>query len=355
MKINRNNYEVYFIDYLEGKLDEKLVDDFLEFLLQNPDLKQELTFFESVSVVPEEISFDKKELLFKEKFDSEIEFNRAAISILEGDSSSSEKAEFEKYLLTHPQKDKEIQLFNKTKLLPDTSVTFSKKNKLYKKPVGRTIIFWSARVAAILLLALTFYILIDNSSEEIVPQIQVAENKDEGTKKETSPEVKQVPVETEKQKTESTKKLAPKPAVKEVKQEPKNGKSLRETSKGRLEREDVAEIRSLVPVPKELKTIAASFEVQKPDVRLAAMNFTQPEIVPGYTEERLLADVVIEKTGLDKLSLNKITKAGLNLVSALSKEKFQYETNKEGKIVEYNYDSRLLAFTIPANNTERGE
>lgn len=355
MKINRNNYEVYFIDYLEGNLDEKLVDDFLEFLQQNPDLKQELALFESVSVVPEEISFEKKELLFKEKYDSENEFNRAAISILEGDCSTSEKAEFEKYLLTHPQKDKEFQLFNKTKLLPDTSVIFSKKNKLYKKPVGRTIVFWSARVAAILLLALTFYILTDNSSEKIVPQFQVAENKDEETKKETSPEIKQVPVETEKQKTESTKKITPKPAVKEVKQEPKNGKSLRETSKGRLEREDVAEIRSLVPVPDELKTIAASFEVQKPDVTLVAMNFTQPEIVPDYTEERLLADVVIEKTGLDKLSLNKITKAGLNLVSALSKEKFQYETNEEGKIVEYIYDSRLLAFTIPANNTERGE
>lgn len=353
MKINRNNYEVYFIDYLEGKLDEKLVDDFLEFLQQNPDLKQELALFESVSVAPEEITFDKKELLFKEKYDSEIEFNQAAISILEGDSTSSEKADFEKYLLTHPQKDKEILLFSKTKLIPDTSITFSKKNKLYKRPVGRTIVFWSVRVAAILLLAVTFYILIDNSSEKIVPQIQVAENKDEETKKETSPEIKQLPVETEKEKTENTKKPAPKPEVKEVKQEPKNGKSLRETSKGRLEHEDLAEIRIPVLVPGELKTISASFEIQKPVATLAKMNFTQPEIVPDNSEERLLADVVIEKTGLDKLSLNKITKAGLNLVSALSKEKFQYETNEEGKVVEYIYDSRLLAFSIPAKTEER--
>ena len=43
MKINRNNYEAFFIDYLEGNLDEKMVDDFIEFLQQNPDLKEELS------------------------------------------------------------------------------------------------------------------------------------------------------------------------------------------------------------------------------------------------------------------------------------------------------------------------
>lgn len=355
MKINRNNYEVYFIDYLEGKLDEKLVDDFLEFLQQNPDLKQELALFESVSLEPEEITFDKKELLFKEKYDSEIEFNQAAISILEGDSTTSEKKEFEKYISKYPEKERDLLLFKKTKLLPDTSITFSDKSKLYKKPLGRTIVFWSVRVAAILLLALTFYVLMDNSPEKIAPQIQVAENKDEDPKKETHPEIKQVPVEKEKGKTANSKNEVQKPAVKTEKQEPVREKSLRENSKGRLGHEDLAEVRIPVSIPDELKTITASFEVQKPLVALAAMNFAQPEIVPDYTEERLLADVVIEKTGLDKLSLNKIKKAGLNLVSALSKEKFQYETNEEGKVVEYIYDSRLLAFTIPANNTARGE
>ena len=91
MKINRNNYEAFFIDYLEGNLDEKLVDDFIEFLQQNGDLKEELSLFETVSIGQEEMTFSKKELLLKEKYDIESEFNQAAVARLEGDISEFEK------------------------------------------------------------------------------------------------------------------------------------------------------------------------------------------------------------------------------------------------------------------------
>ena len=64
-------------------------------------------------------------------------------------------------------------------------------------------------------------------------------------------------------------------------------------------------------------------------------------------EERLLVDRVIEKTGIEKFSLNKIAKAGLNLVTSISNEKFTYQTDEEGKVTEIVYDSRLLAFSIP--------
>jgi hypothetical protein len=50
MKITRENYEPYFLDYLEGNLDENLVDDFMEFLQQNPDLKNELEMYESITI-----------------------------------------------------------------------------------------------------------------------------------------------------------------------------------------------------------------------------------------------------------------------------------------------------------------
>ena len=43
MKINRNNYEMYFIDYLDGVLSPDLVSELLLFLDENPDLKEELS------------------------------------------------------------------------------------------------------------------------------------------------------------------------------------------------------------------------------------------------------------------------------------------------------------------------
>jgi len=167
MKINRNNYEAFFIDYLEGNFDEKLVDDFIEFLQQNPDLKEELSLFQTVSIGQEEITFSKKELLLKEKYDIDSEFNQAAIARLEGDISTSEKTEFEKYLSIHPDKQKEAELFNKTKLQPDKSLVFSKKKKLFRYSAGRTVLLWTSRVAAILIVALTVYILIENLSNNL--------------------------------------------------------------------------------------------------------------------------------------------------------------------------------------------
>jgi hypothetical protein len=90
--------------------------------------------------------------------------------------------------------------------------------------------------------------------------------------------------------------------------------------------------------------------IQKPELVLAQMKITLPETPVENYEERLLADVVKEKTGLGNLSFNKVAKAGLNLVSNVSGEKFSFDTNTEGQITELNYDSRLLAFSIPTKN-----
>jgi hypothetical protein len=94
----------------------------------------------------------------------------------------------------------------------------------------------------------------------------------------------------------------------------------------------------------------ASLSIPHTDVALAQMKITLPETPAQIYEERLLADVVKEKTGIGNLSLNKVAKAGLNLVANVSNEKFSFDTNTDGQITELNYDSRLLAFSIPTKN-----
>jgi len=63
MNLNRNNYEAYFIDFLEGNLNPAHVDQFLEFISQNPDLKEELHWFELISRPTEQVSFQYKNKL----------------------------------------------------------------------------------------------------------------------------------------------------------------------------------------------------------------------------------------------------------------------------------------------------
>ncbi len=42
MNITRDNYESWFLDYLEGHLEEGMVNEFIKFIHQNSDLKEEL-------------------------------------------------------------------------------------------------------------------------------------------------------------------------------------------------------------------------------------------------------------------------------------------------------------------------
>jgi hypothetical protein len=365
MKINRDNYEAYFIDYLEGNLGEDLVDDFIEFLQINPDLKEELSLFESVTAEAENVVFQQKEKLYKEKFDSEKEFDHAAIANLEGDISEIEKKEFEAYISKHPEKQKEIKLFSYTKFQFDESIKFQNKKNLYHHSVGRTVLLWATRVAAVLIVAMAIFWLSNESSDKFTPQNQLAEVKDNTPDKEEAtektPPSNEVNVPLRKEDPPKTKEKTQKETPKTLKSVPKETvkpretKSLRETTKGRMGGEDIALLRIPVEVPNKISPRTVTFAAQNNSLALAAM----PEIhVPKSKdpfEERLLADVVKEKTGLDHLSLNKITKAGLQLVSNISKDKFSYETNNEGKVTEVNLDTRLLAFSIPTKNEESGE
>lgn len=364
MKINRNNYEAYFIDYLEGNLDEKLVNDFIEFIQQNPDLKAEMELFNSVSLEPEDLEFAKKDRLYKEKFDVENTFNHAAIAQLEGDLNEAENADFENYLSKHPEKQKEAALFAQTKLTPDESVQFPKKSRLYHRHAGRTFLLWAGRVAAVLVLAVSVYFFLDNSSENI-PENKVAVVKENNQEQE-----KQVPENTAENKTaqKATPETEKQPATPSPAHEQKAiAQPVQEKIKNQPEQQLLAENatekttakqttaqRIQSEIPAKINTLSAQVKTQKPQAVLASVDrFSRQNLMQASgKEERLIGDVVREKAGLDNLSLNKITKAGLKLVSSISKENFTYETNSNGDVTEVNFDSRLLAFSIPTNNGE---
>jgi hypothetical protein len=358
MNINRNNYESYFVDYLEGNLDEKLVDDFIEFLQQNPELKKELSLFDFISIVPENVEFRKKDKLYKEKYDAEKAFNQAAIERLEGEISEKENKNFREYLAKHPEKEKEAALFNDTKLKPDESVVFNKKRKLYRRPIGKTVLLWSVRAAAVFVFAFLLYVLTNQPASYLVPENQVASVEKKDTKKEVQPVVeektgtKETPARQNKKK-EQTKTTTP--VIKKPAPKPKETKNLRETTKGRMEGENLALHRIPEDVPEKMnRIITVPLNNNMPAATLSAMRLKMIEEPPVY-EERFLTDAIKEKTGIDKLSFDKIKKAGLNFVSTITKDNLSYETNEEGRITEINYDSRLLAFSIPTNSEEAGE
>jgi len=66
MKINRDNYEAYFLDYYEGQLSPDMIEEVMLFVKQNPELKNIFDEFEAISLVADQdIVFDNKSSLKK--------------------------------------------------------------------------------------------------------------------------------------------------------------------------------------------------------------------------------------------------------------------------------------------------
>lgn len=151
-KINLQNYEAFYLDYLEGNLAEEDIVLFEKFLAKNPHLQNDFEDFDSLSLDAKKETFDKSILFQKIDKDSVEEF---IISNLENEIDADSKAELNAYLET----DKEAQLlaarYKKT-ILPDTKITYADKHALKKKTPVLYLIGPATGIAAALLLFFMF-------------------------------------------------------------------------------------------------------------------------------------------------------------------------------------------------------
>ncbi len=140
MKINRNNYETYFIDHLDGRLDASLVMELNQFLEDNPDLKEELDSFETISInLHETFNYSDKEVLKKavvspiDKINSE-NYNEYFIASFEGDLNSVDQKSLKSFIEANPQLQSEYDLFKISRISSDKSIIFANKKSLKKYP-----------------------------------------------------------------------------------------------------------------------------------------------------------------------------------------------------------------------------
>jgi len=157
--INRHNYELFFLDFLDGNLSEKELKDLNRFLKQNPDLKEELEGFEDVRLEPTPVVFKNKRDLIKKTQAQHFEiteFEYLCIADIEKDINSEEKKQLQSELL-NSNKKKEFFLFEKTKLEADNCIVYFAKSDLYKRVIAfgyKSVI--SVAAAAVILLFFLF-------------------------------------------------------------------------------------------------------------------------------------------------------------------------------------------------------
>jgi hypothetical protein len=160
MLIDRSNYEIWYLDWLDGNLNSLQVEELKLFLDQNPDLKEEFKDLTTLDLVSTGISFQYKELLKKTASDiSQSQFEYLCAAYLENDLTNSQKAEMLETVNRYPDKKKTFDLIQKT-ILASERVVYKHKRLLLKRTTSQKVIRLSvtgiSAAAAIALVIIVF-------------------------------------------------------------------------------------------------------------------------------------------------------------------------------------------------------
>jgi hypothetical protein len=149
MKINRHNYEEFFLLYVDKELSaakRKAVEVFVQ---SNPDLEEELLMLQQSVVLPDVVTFDAKRSLLKEE--STTPLQEKLLLLADDELPRAEKDAVLKLLSTDAAAAKEWNILQQTKLQADNTVVFADKKSLYRKEQAEvvTIKWWRVAAAAI--------------------------------------------------------------------------------------------------------------------------------------------------------------------------------------------------------------
>ena len=152
------NYEVYALDFIEGKLsgDDLLV--FELFLEKNPEIRDEIAIISAEQFDLEndiefiDKSYLKKEAMLSDEINSD-NYQSYFIAYLEGDLSEKTKLAIIKYIGQFPEKKKEFELISNLRFVPDHSLRFLNKRQV-KKTTPLTFLYQGLRIAASVIIIL---------------------------------------------------------------------------------------------------------------------------------------------------------------------------------------------------------
>ncbi|HNS29421.1 MAG TPA: hypothetical protein PKL52_02715 [Tenuifilaceae bacterium] len=137
MDINRDNYEIFFVDYMDGKLSSGDVNRLMAFLTQNPDLAEELEGLMKYVLDPVDIQYSGKEGL-KKSISQGMgidDFDYLCIANGEGELTPGEQSLLNEFLTENPQRMLDYSLFQKAKLEPDLRLVCNSKPSLKRNSI----------------------------------------------------------------------------------------------------------------------------------------------------------------------------------------------------------------------------
>jgi hypothetical protein len=205
MKIDRLNYEEYFILYVDNELttDERgMVEVFVQ---QYPDLQDELDTLLQLKLTPDQsVVFEDKEELFQ--FDANLTLENCEEWLLlytDNELNAEQRSMVEQFAASHPEVQQSLSLFSQTRLVPE-KIQFYDKTILYRQEEeekSRPVIWWKWAAAAVLVVGTSALLVLDQQENTELPTVisehTITQPENSIGKERTTPNNKITPVETE--------------------------------------------------------------------------------------------------------------------------------------------------------------
>ena len=180
MNINRNNYETFFLLYVDNELsaaEKHAVELFVE---ENSDLRGELEILRSTLLDHSDIVFDHKQGLYKTAGAASIE--EKLLLLADGTLPQAELASVQQLIATDSAVADLWSQLKKTILEPESDIVFENKSILYRTAPTRVIgIGWWRVAAAAVLISFGIWAGIDIYSNSNMPVVKATETANKKT------------------------------------------------------------------------------------------------------------------------------------------------------------------------------
>src|SRR5687767_5703926 len=134
MKIDRHNYEEFFILYWDEELTASQKQAVENYVKENADLQEEFKLLGETRFTPDKnIQLEEKEFLLNKSFINITNYEEQLLNYIDDELSSDERKAVERSAAKYPTIQKELALLQKTKLQPEADIIFPAKSTLYRR------------------------------------------------------------------------------------------------------------------------------------------------------------------------------------------------------------------------------
>jgi hypothetical protein len=338
MKICRSNYEVFFIDFLDGALSQPETIELHRFLEENPDLADELIALKQIALQPDECQYLQKENLKKNENLNGVSnyFDYLCISSLENSLTESEKIDLNSIIAQNESQKQTFSLYQKLKLKHDNSLVYNNKSSLKRVSILK-LTYSNFRAVASVAAAIT--VIFATSSLFVKPLIN------------TNSQVATITdININSKSTEIPLKLIEDDAivVNTSKEAPHNLKvySVKETSI--QESDDANQTHNVQTEKMEYLASISSIKLNSP----APLNYSHPSFAINH-EAQLLVNKENEELPVQsrsrEIGVFELAQLGVQRLSNITGGNISLDAEKDntGRISKVNFETTIFAVSVP--------